>query len=721
MMRHLQYKLFFLALILSLSSTAQTLEIVEAFKMDEYSTVLTTYKNEFGHREKRGIDDSFPFAVLEVHLQGDARAVKAAKENLSLDLGTQYSIEGVTKAYDNKIVFLISSRVRNIYMLCGDGCEKQVIFDGTQPLKADKVYYGTVYYTPLEEKTENAVEKKPSRRFFTLQVEPKNAVIEVKSKDMSTIWTVREDGLASQVLNYGSYKYKVSAPHYHTEEGSFVVSDVSGEKVVKLVPKYGWLLVTGPRETKGANVFLTDPNGDIRRIGTLPLHPILLDKGEYELRVQQPKYKDFIKTITINDGDTTREYASVESNYTTVTLVANDSCDIYLDQAYLGHGKWTGNLEYGELVIESRQAHHRSGYTTIQVTPESEGETFFLDDPTPVYGSLIVQGEPYGATVQVDGVDVGVTPLILDQLLAGKHEVVLSKDDYASKHYTVEVEDDRETSLSYELEKGFMVGSLSVEGERVRDAQARIEGNDIIVSYDLPKKSRVRMYAASDSAFAELTDGVKGALGKGISKGTHEIVWSPLTNRSHFVVDSVKIKVKAISPYQNYSRNVKVKTLFMGQAGYGFAPQITYGGIIAQMYKGVGWYVNGRSNFNFHGTTDLTCTEGGFINGERAFYSGNKSVCHYIGNFGLIGNFLEKSAKNKFNTFGIYLGAGYGMREVFWETTDGKMVKYLPNSYQGVSANAGLFFSVCGLTFSGGISTIKFEYLEVEAGVGFMF
>jgi hypothetical protein len=50
------------------------------------------------------------------------------------------------------------------------------------------------------------------------------------------------------------------------------------------------------------------------------------------------------------------------------------------------------------------------------------------------------------------------------------------------------------------------------------------------------------------------------------------------------------------------------------------------------MYKGVGWYVNGRSNFNFHGTTDLTCTEGGFINGERAFYSGNKSVCHYIGN-----------------------------------------------------------------------------------------
>ena len=67
----------------------------------------------------------------------------------------------------------------------------------------------------------------------------------------------------------------------------------------------------------------------------------------------------------------------------------------------------------------------------------------------------------------------------------------------------------------------------------------------------------------------------------------------------------------------------------------------------------------------------------------------------------MIGNFLEKSAKNKFNTFGIYLGAGYGMREVFWETTNGKMVKYLPNSYQGVSANAGLFFSVCGLTFSG--------------------
>ena len=131
-----------------LSTMAQSLEITKSFKMNEFSTVLTTYKNEFGNRVKQGVkDNAFPYAVIEVHLKGDARAVTAAKEKLSLDMGALYMVEGVTKAYDNKIVFLVSSSVRTIYMTCGDGCEKQAIFEG-MPLKPDRIYSGEVRYTP---------------------------------------------------------------------------------------------------------------------------------------------------------------------------------------------------------------------------------------------------------------------------------------------------------------------------------------------------------------------------------------------------------------------------------------------------------------------------------------------------------------------------------------------------------------------------------------------
>ena len=149
-MRYIHTIVLLLMMLLPLGSMAQSLEIVEEFKENKMSTVLTTYKNEFGHREKQHVlDNKFPFAVLEVYLEGDEQAVKAAKSKLSLDLGSHFTIEGVCKTYTNRIVFLISSSVRNVYMTCGDGCKEQVIFSG-QTLEQNKIYSGRVKYTPAK-------------------------------------------------------------------------------------------------------------------------------------------------------------------------------------------------------------------------------------------------------------------------------------------------------------------------------------------------------------------------------------------------------------------------------------------------------------------------------------------------------------------------------------------------------------------------------------------
>ena len=145
--KHITTIFLFLLIHFPMGSMAQSLEIVEEFKENKMSTVLTTYKNEFGHREKQHVmDNKFPFAVLEVYLEGDEQAVKAAKSKLSLDLGSHFTVEGVCKTYTNRIVFLISSSVRNVYMTCGDGCKEQVIFSG-QTLEQNRIYYGRVKYT----------------------------------------------------------------------------------------------------------------------------------------------------------------------------------------------------------------------------------------------------------------------------------------------------------------------------------------------------------------------------------------------------------------------------------------------------------------------------------------------------------------------------------------------------------------------------------------------
>jgi hypothetical protein len=105
------------------------------------------------------------------------------------------------------------------------------------------------------------------------------------------------------------------------------------------------------------------------------------------------------------------------------------------------------------------------------------------------------------------------------------------------------------------------------------------------------------------------------------------------------------------------------------------------------------------------------------------FYTGNTSLSHVIVNVGLMWDmsgwlFFHG---NRFNTLGLYAGAGYGKRELQWETTDGLWVKYGPTSHAGFSGNIGVFGSLYGVTLNVGVSTINFKYMEIEAGIGFMF
>jgi hypothetical protein len=262
-----------------------------------------------------------------------------------------------------------------------------------------------------------------------------------------------------------------------------------------------------------------------------------------------------------------------------------------------------------------------------------------------------------------------------------------------------------------------------LRAENASNIRVRQEGKAIVVTYDLNKNSVVRLLMASGKSnqYTELK-AVSGNVGKNVSAGQNrKIVWKPLEEKEAFIAENVRFKVEAMSSYDYRAQNATMKTLVLGQVGYSVAPQLSYGAMIGQMYKGIGWYVSGRSNFQFNTPAELACNEQGYIDSERPFYTGNISTTHYIINAGFMMNVLEKTTKNKFNTLGFFLGGGYGKRELQWETTDGLWVKYAPTSHTGFSGNIGLFGSVYGITLSAGVNTINFKYLEVEAGIGFMF
>lgn len=193
------------------------------------------------------------------------------------------------------------------------------------------------------------------------------------------------------------------------------------------------------------------------------------------------------------------------------------------------------------------------------------------------------------------------------------------------------------------------------------------------------------------------------------------------------VVDSITEQLitpildDTLSSYQRYAQNAKMKTLVMGQIGYSVAPQLSYGAMVGQIYGGYGWYVNVRSNFQFSHSAIGSCGADGLVDGVKPFYSGNTSSSHLAIHGGFMMNVLEKVSKNKFNTLGVYIGGGYGKRELLAETTDGEWIKYAPTSHNGFAGNVGLFGSIAGVTLNVGVSTINFKYVDLEVGIGFMF
>lgn len=133
-------------IVQQVSSTAalqiSAISIATPFAEVSASSVLAVYKNEFGKYEMPEKDETFPYVAVRVRLQGEPNLIRLAKQNLTLYLGQMFQTEQTVTSYDNMVLFLIPSGAKNIYLTCGDGCERQLIYSGR--LQANKIYDGVV-------------------------------------------------------------------------------------------------------------------------------------------------------------------------------------------------------------------------------------------------------------------------------------------------------------------------------------------------------------------------------------------------------------------------------------------------------------------------------------------------------------------------------------------------------------------------------------------------
>jgi len=277
----------------------------------------------------------------------------------------------------------------------------------------------------------------------------------------------------------------------------------------------------------------------------------------------------------------------------------------------------------------------------------------------------------------------------------------------------------------------FFCFPLNMWAEYASNIRVQQKDKDIVVTYDLSHSSYVRLLVSVNGGSYMPLKAVEGAVGEHVRPGKNlNITWHPLEEKDAFVAHNVRFKIETTSTYSRYAMPVyeggktTIKTAVLGQYGIGIHPRgDIYGIKVMQTYnRGVGWYADFMSNFNF------STPEYEYVSSQsEPYYSGIRQSSFWALHAGFALDILEAAhaVNNRFNTFGFYMGLGAGGQKEYWETTDGKWIYNDTYSKQGgIGFNAGLLFSVYGFTVNGGTGFMFINgnvSMHVEIGAGWMF
>ena len=278
-------------------------------------------------------------------------------------------------------------------------------------------------------------------QYLIIKTTPKSALVEING----TVVENSSEG-ASKLLQPGVFQYSVTAQNFHPKSGRGIMR---GEQIVldvELEPAFGYLAVLADKEYDGAQVYV-----DNSQRGVLPLtKSIVLMSGEHRVRIVKAMYKSQEMSVKITDGNTTNITPTLESNFSKVKLKSADNAEIWIDNVKKGTGEWQGRLESGDHLVECRKKSHNTASYTLTVHAGEDVERTF-ESLEPICGMVDITSTPIGATITIDGVEVGKTPLMKSDVLVGRRTIVISKEGYNSNTEVVDVVQGKVVSVNSSL------------------------------------------------------------------------------------------------------------------------------------------------------------------------------------------------------------------------------------------------------------------------------
>ncbi len=244
------------------------------------------------------------------------------------------------------------------------------------------------------------------------------------------------------------HNYRITKNKYKPRAGVIDLSDVKDKKKlnIELKPDFGSIKVSSEPE-EGAKVYIDD-----NYTGKMtPCKISKISSGKHRIQLRKELYEPKSAEFSINAGKTKSLNIDMNPVYGTVTIQTNPKAKIWLDNEIIGEGSHKKKLTPGVYKVAASKEKYYDATKNVKVEVGKEKKIHL--NPQPKYGNLNIVTEPWEAKVMLNGKKYGTTPITIDSLFVGEHELLLKKEGYKQVIKKIEIKEGKTYSLKESLNR----------------------------------------------------------------------------------------------------------------------------------------------------------------------------------------------------------------------------------------------------------------------------
>jgi hypothetical protein len=248
-------------------------------------------------------------------------------------------------------------------------------------------------------------------------------------------------------------------PGYLTWSQQYTTNPPAGQTipvVARMVPTTGYGSISVTSSPNGALMTVDGGKGQ-----QAPWVYNDIQSGSHLVQAFLSGYQPYSTIVQVDSGQAATVNAVLSPLTVIGTLQAKSSpggADLYIDGFYSGSTATTvGNLEAGNHVVHLRLAGYEdyTGVVTIQQSKVTTLDVTLTVESQAKDGDIVVQSNPPGASVFLDGTFMGTTekanPLDLTGVATGSHTLVINLENYNAYSTVIEVTAGKVSRVTAEL------------------------------------------------------------------------------------------------------------------------------------------------------------------------------------------------------------------------------------------------------------------------------